>query len=206
MRVIKSDDVAILFSAESTLEAAKAEARQIVLAAHAQAQQITSQAHANADVIRDKVAADAKAGLEAAFASAQIEWVAQQHTLAQDHETQSLQAFEALLLDALRAILPGIEAVDLVTGVMPHFGGRLKRGSNAEIEVHPDQLEGLGTHARSKLEAVGMIVQVVSNSEAPLDLLIVRVPTGQYDLTPSRQVDRIEGRWTTMNEVPSFGK
>jgi vacuolar-type H+-ATPase subunit H len=206
IRVIKSDDVATLFSAEAMLEAAKAEAHQIVLAAQQQAQIITSQAHASAASIREKIASESRVALEASYASAQIDWVAEQHQRNQLDQGQSLKAFEALVLDALRAILPGIEPEALVAGVMPHFGGRLKRGSNAEIEVHPEQVNGLGAHARTKLEAVGMEAQVVTNCDGPIDLLIVRVPTGQYDLTPSRQIDRIESRWQVMNEVPSFGK
>lgn len=206
IRVIKSDDVATLFSAETMLEAAKAEAHQIVLAAQQQAQIITSQAHASAASIREKIASEARVALEASYASAQIDWVAEQHQRNQLDQGQSLKAFEALVLDALRAILPGIEPEALVAGVMPHFGGRLKRGSNAEIEVHPEQVDGLGAHARTKLEAVGMEVRVVANSDGPIDLLIVRVPTGQYDLTPSHQIDRIESRWQAMNEVPSLGK
>ena len=206
IRIIKSEDVATLFSAQTVLEAAKAEAHKIVLAAQLQAQIITSQSHANAASIRERIASESKIALEASYASAQIDWVAEQHQRNQKDQSQSVKAFETLVLDTLRAVLPGIEPDNIVAGVMPHFGGRLKRGSNAEIEVHPDQLDGLGAHTRTKLESVGMIVQIVTNPDGPIDLLIVRVPTGQYDLTPSRQVNRIENRWKAMNEVPSLGK
>lgn len=207
VRLLKAEEVEALLSVEATLEKAKLKAVAIIKNANMQAAGIIENAKVTATQIRLKVADDERNRLDAAYAAAQMDWIAEQHRRTNLAEAESLLAFEVLVLDALRAILPGLDPNELVAGVMPHFRGRLKRGNNATIEVHANQVDQLGTHASYILEAAGMIVDiVVAPEDSPTDTLIVGVPTGRYDLTPSRQIDKIHARWSAMSEALSFGK
>jgi vacuolar-type H+-ATPase subunit H len=206
IRVIKAAEAERLLAAEAELESARSEAARIIQDARGQAEIIVNDAHGSASQIRTKAFDDASTSLETRFASAQMEWISEQCGQIKLAEAESLLAFESLVFETVRVILPGLEPTELVAGVLPHMSASLRRGDNATIEVCALQLDRLGADARLMLEAAGMNVEVTAApANSPPDTLLVRLSTGTFDLTPSRQIRKIRERWSTIATAASSG-